>query len=450
MAHPGQSTNLTHLSPEILRGILDHLPWKRHLRSLLLTCKQLYELVLPELYRQIVWKIAAAITKDKITTIDKKSLKLADPQNRGLKYIRQLILFDCIENRRPIQRVYKSYELAMLVKALSKNTLTSFHWDSWHLLPAYIYQDLLSNQRTLTELELKCSPTSIDEMVKHGPSSLLDGLQDVEQLRIMPGPNEAMPKAASDFFRNHREVRSLRLDLWHMSTAPVSGSDDEEDLYEHESFTSSYVLHTLFHGFAPPTVSLHNLDLGGVDLKGEHNDLATALNLPILSKLCFRKCWHPEDFLTALVEAAGQSQLKLQHLSSYHWEPLSNLFKDPYSSEDDSSSEDEPESSTKDANLLVEILGSLLDKTCNESLRELCVYLRGFNKNIEVEKIAQHGKMLKWLLLDLAVGSPVCYSLPDWQWLCSSLEVIEQFDAAYRDVFADCNIAGNLEFLSYI
>ncbi|KAL8635313.1 MAG: hypothetical protein Q9228_007183, partial [Teloschistes exilis] len=420
MAHPGQSTNLTHLSPEILRGILDHLPRKRHLRSLLLTCKQLYELVLPELYRQVVWKIAAAITKDKITTIDKKSLKLADPQNRGLKYIRQLILFDCIENRRPVRRVYKSYEVAMLVKALSKNTLTSFH------------------------------PTSIDEMVKHGPSSLLDGLQDVEQLRIMPGPNEAMPKAASDFFRNHREVRSLRLDLWHMSTAPVSGSDDEEDLYKHESFTSSYVLHTLFHGFAPPTVSLHNLDLGGVDLKGEHNDLATALNLPILSKLCFRKCWHPEDFLTALVEAAGQSQLKLQHLSIYHWEPLSNLFKDPYSSEDDSSSEDEPESSTKDANLLVEILGSLLDKTCNESLRELCVYLRGFNKNIEMEKIAQHGKMLKWLLLDLAVGSPVCYSLPDWQWLCSSLEVIEQFDAAYRDVFADCNIAGNLEFLSYI
>ncbi|KAL9584729.1 MAG: hypothetical protein Q9212_001942 [Teloschistes hypoglaucus] len=266
----------------------------------------------------------------------------------------------------------------------------------------------------------------------------------------MPGPNEAMPKAASEFFRNHREIRSLRLDLWHMSNSSVSDSDDEEEFHEHQTFTSSYALHTLFQGFEPRTVNLHNLDLGGVDLRGEHSDLAAALNLPVLSKLCFRKCWQPEDFLIALVKAAGNSPLKLQHLSIYHWEALSNLFKDSYPSDDDSSSEDESNSSTKDPNLLVEVLGSLLDKTCKKSLRELCVYLRGFDKNVEVEKIARHGKTLKWLFSDVATFTPSIYSLPDWERLCSSLEVIEQFDAAYCEVVADCNLAGNSEFLGYI
>lgn len=235
-----------------------------------------------------------------------------------------------------------------------------------------------------------------------------------------------------------------------MSKSPVSDSDDEEEFYEQESFMSSYALRTLFQRFALRTVSLHNLDLGGVDLKGEHSNLATALSLPVLSKLCFRKYWHPEDFLIALVKAAGDSPLKLQHLSIYHWEPLSNLFKDLYSNDDDSSSEDETKSRTKDPNLLVEVLGSLLDKTCNERLRELCVYLRGFSKNIEVEKITRHGTTLKWLFLDIATFSPTIYSLPDWQRLCSSLEVIEQFDAAYHEVVADCNIAGNADFLGYI
>lgn len=82
------------------------------------------------------------------------------------------------------------------------------------------------------------------------------------------------------------------------------------------------------------------LDLAGVDQKGEHSDLITALNLPVLSKLCFRKCGNPEDFLVAPIKAAGESPLKLQHLSFYHWKSLTYLFHDDCSSDDESSSED--------------------------------------------------------------------------------------------------------------
>ncbi|KAL8689168.1 MAG: hypothetical protein Q9218_005097 [Villophora microphyllina] len=280
----------------------------------------------------MTWNIPAMYFDDGTRCVDKKLLQLAEPQNRGLKYIRQLVLDDTYEARRSPEKTYDYQDVTTLMHMLPMNTLTRFR----------------------------------------------DSKPGLVRARI-----------------------------------------------------NSYAIQSLFQDLPSLTLCLHTLDLAGVDLAGCHTDLLVALNLSVLSKLSFRKCWHAEDFLVALVKAAGESPLNLQHFSIYHSVPWIFFLDDG--------------GSDQDRDRFLEALGSLLDHT-SKKLCELWVLLRGFDMNIDIDKITQHGPTLKWLFLDVRVrkGSwATLYSLPDWRKLCGSLEVVEHFDAAY-------NPAGNTYFCPYM
>ncbi|KAL8702517.1 MAG: hypothetical protein Q9201_004307 [Fulgogasparrea decipioides] len=433
-AAEGAKRRLTDLSADVLREVMCHFTRKRELRSLLLVCKHLYDLSVPELYRRLALTIDVTY-EEHPRYVNYPLYQMLDPRNRGLSFVRELFLFDGPEHARSPKQIYEYPEIAAIVYTLPKNILTKFRWFSWHPLPSQIYKTLLSRQRSLTAIDLNYSDVSIDEMVGSGVSSLLTGFKVVEELRILPGFGEAMPQAACDLVRRHREIRTLILDLWHMEQL-----DHGEDHDIAAAYTSSGGMQALFKGLEPLSVCLHSLDLTGINLRGSHDDLISTLDLGALTYLGLFKCQHPEDFLKALNKAAETSPLHLDSFHIYH----SRQWQPPEPAAD-------AEDDTEPDRVLVEIEALL--GTASNTFENIMICLRGFGKLPKTASIAQHGRTLRWLFLDVRKQKgpwALTYPLEDWQTLCGSLEKIQQLDAAYPPVVADCRTGKYSDFCDYV
>lgn len=290
---------------------------------------------------------------------------------------------------------------------------------------------LLSRQRSLTHVELNCSEISIVEMVVYGSTSLLNGFDTVDRLRIMPGINEPMPQAACEFFRKHQEIRHLILDFWHIDQ--FSDEDDEQDPAE----TGNGDLKALFAGLQPSTICLHTLDLTHVDLRGTHSELISALNFATLWDLTLLKCNHSQNFLKAMNKASERSPLQLKEFTLYQSEDWPSM------------------TATGDnaaPNPLLDEVNEFLN-SISKTLREIWICLRGFDQLPGAASIAQHGKTLKWLFIDVRKQKgpwAITYPLGEWQMLCRSLVHVRQIDAGYPPVVADCRLGHYEKFFDYV
>ncbi|KAI4170215.1 MAG: hypothetical protein LQ343_005098 [Gyalolechia ehrenbergii] len=243
----------------------------------------------------------------------------------------------------------------------------------------------------------------------------------------MPGIDESMPRAAYDFFRNHPEIRHLVLRFWHMK--PIHGVDQEQNAPQ----TSKGDLKAFFTGLEPSTFCLHTLDLADVDLRGCHCEWISALNFDKLSDLTLSNCIHPQDFLKAMIKATKNSPLHLKNFLLYQSQEWNH---DPGAI----------------ANPLVSEVNKFLDGIA-KSLRDIWICLRGFDELPDAASIAQHGKTLKCLFIDVRKQKGplvVTYPLAEWQMLCRSLDGVRQVDVVYPSVDADCRIRDHQEFYDYV
>ncbi|KAL8927594.1 MAG: hypothetical protein Q9172_001304 [Xanthocarpia lactea] len=218
------------------------------------------------------------------------------------------------------------------------------------------------------------------------PSCLLGGLKDLQQLRIMPGVNEAMPAVACELLRQHSTIRYLKLDLVYMR----AGSDnDDVDKEIDGPLTSKGGMRALFGNLKASSTHLWTLHLTGVDFSDCHQDLLSALDLSKLSSLSIVKCQHVEDFLAALAGTSDLKSMQLKCLVLYHskkWQiadPVNTL-----------SGEDEGEPDP----LLAAI--DLLLLKMPATLTEIWICLRGFNKLPHVDGLVHHSSTLRWLFVD--------------------------------------------------
>ncbi|KAL8732705.1 MAG: hypothetical protein Q9181_003861 [Wetmoreana brouardii] len=300
-------------------------------------------------------------------------------------------------------------------------------------MPVHIYRTLLTRQHSLLDMELNCTEGSIDEMVGCGPRSLLKSFKKTKRLQLMPGRDESLPQAARRFFQEHREIEDLRLDFSHMR-------DDIQNAEANVLCTSSGAMQAFFADLEPSTVCLRILTLVGVDLRGNHRDFLSAVDLRTLSELFIFSCQHPEDFLAALNGRQGQSPITLKELTvhhSRHWQPL-----DPGTGTGNN---------TESNRLLIEL--DTLMRSTSDTLEMLAICLRGYDKLPSVTTIAQHGKKLEELFIDVRKQKgpwAITYSLEEWQTLCSSLKNIRQLNAPYPPVVADADIDGYPEFRDYV
>ncbi|KAL8626928.1 hypothetical protein Q9189_007371 [Teloschistes chrysophthalmus] len=287
---------LMDLSPKLFVCILDYvrsslfdrptlltqvkLEWRGWMHSLLLVCKKLYDLTLPRLYRELDWSMDT--TQEGNRAASYHMLHMLNPDNPGLKYVRELSLYDAHETSRSPDDMFEYPDAAMLVHLLPKNILTNF-----------------------------------DEMVQSCSRSLLDALNKVERFQVMPGPNEPLPQVAWDFFRSHPETRYLYFDFSHM---PRGKDDNEKDPLR----TSSGALQAFFKSFDTSSAVLNSLDLTGVDLRGSHGNVMAAIDLKTLSDLHLYSCNDTDDFLAALNEGSAGYPLRLKSFTLYHarrWHP---------------------------------------------------------------------------------------------------------------------------------
>lgn len=249
----------------------------------------------------------------------------------------------------------------------------------------------------------------------------------------MPGRVEKMPQMACDFFKKHDTIRVLRLDLMHMA------SESDSEVEEH--LTSSAGVRSLFGSLEPSSVRLHTLDLTGVNFQSCHGELLSALELSALSSLFIAKCQYPEEFLTALTEKAKRSPITLKVLIIYHSKRFDPV---PEDAADDGNIEPDPFS----------LAIGLLLASLKGGLREVCIYLRGFDTGPSIYSLINHATSLRWLCVDVreqkGPSRLIRYGLQEWQWVCTSLVNLQQLDMIFPDVTADCHISLYEEFCAYV
>ncbi|KAL8679358.1 MAG: hypothetical protein Q9186_004363 [Xanthomendoza sp. 1 TL-2023] len=192
---PKRKAQLIDLCPELLQNILDLLERREGwMRSLLLTCRHLYQSVLPRLYHEMEWGVASCDPENHY-----KLLQMLDQDNAGLNHVRSLVLFNDDEYRTLGAKIGPYPDAASLIYRLPKNTLKSF-----------------------------CA-------------------NNIERLRIMPGSNEPLPQVARQFLQEPHHIRELDLNLVHMA------QDEGKDGRINGRYTSSGAVLALFSGLKPST-----------------------------------------------------------------------------------------------------------------------------------------------------------------------------------------------------
>ncbi|KAL8836388.1 MAG: hypothetical protein Q9176_006327 [Flavoplaca citrina] len=415
---------LLDLGTDAFNCILDHLDHRKSwLRSLMLVSRQMYDLVVPRMYRKLDLWIHDYHSRPAYYY---RILHMLDQDNQGLKHIRHLVMRDWDADSISAESV-DFPDAALLMQLLPKDTLRSFDWLSWRSLPATIYRTLLSRQRHLEELELIYSDIPIDELTGFSPSSpyLLRELKCIRRLRIMPGPREGIPHVVGQILKDHDTIRQLEINLVHMARSEGPTKDND--------------VHALCQVLEPPITSLQTLELTGVNLMSSHK-LVSTLHLPVLTWLTVAACSHTADFLAALARSAERQPFSLKYLTIHHAQTW-----------DEDNPTAEPSDSTREP-LLISI--DTLLANLQSCLQQMWICLRGFDTMPLVRGVARHGHTLRWLFFDIrpekrAVGS-CTYILDDWQILCESLTNMQQLDVVLPEPDAcRCNPDGNI-FDKYI
>lgn len=81
--------------------------------------KELYELTLPHLYRRVDWSVPS-------TGISYTLMQMLEKENRGLSYVRELVLWDEENSTRRPTKHGDYADAALLAYLLPQNILTRF------------------------------------------------------------------------------------------------------------------------------------------------------------------------------------------------------------------------------------------------------------------------------------------------------------------------------------
>ncbi|KAL8852498.1 MAG: hypothetical protein Q9221_002622 [Calogaya cf. arnoldii] len=251
---------------------------------------------------------------------------MLDEGNPGLKHIRSLVLRDNDEHPSVNRAVIAYYpNAADLVYRLPKNVLINFH------------------------------DVPIDAFVRHEPYSLQNDVDNIERLRIMPGPSEPLPQIARQLLQKCQTLRQLSLEFDYMA------QDDSTVEDTNGRYTSSGALQALFTGLDSSTIRLRSLDLTGVNLGGtHHNPLLAAINTFLAKISGLRNLWiclrgfdqlpevaqvakHGSTLRWLFIDIMTHKMPTLRKLGINNWPtPPEDYLQDPpddYVQEEDSSAE---------------------------------------------------------------------------------------------------------------
>ena len=194
------------LSKDVLGNVLDYVTRNRDFKTLCLTSKTLYHLILPRFYRKFIIPVND-ITSDKFSS-------LVQPDNKGLPLIREITIY-------PWGGAWKKREnvefMENLFKALRKGQLDAFHIRSTVGMPSSLTKLLWTTQPHLKNVDLFTKRDHVHDLGK--PEEPLP-FPNLVQVRIVP-ENEAALQTASKSLRGLTHCK-LHINGSHLDSKPAT------------------------------------------------------------------------------------------------------------------------------------------------------------------------------------------------------------------------------------
>ncbi|EOD43867.1 hypothetical protein UCRNP2_9432 [Neofusicoccum parvum UCRNP2] len=273
-------TKATGLSIEIWSMVVDYVLRPTDLKSLCLTCKQLHQIAVRNLYREV--------TLDVGSTADLNLGAFLNPRNIGLHYIRRLHIYlaEVEEKRNQLQQAH--FAVRMILEFLPENILERFSWHPWQPFSADNLLLLYRKQRHMNWLEGISLDKNILEQLENS-ADLERIAEHTRTLGLYPDSGEVLD-LCNILLRKNRRVDKL---IVNASFHPAMSSFSPREL--HDSSTGPGLITSRLFGHMIPLdhckpLALTELTLQKVHLRYSAETWCRAIKFSALKKLAIFDC----------------------------------------------------------------------------------------------------------------------------------------------------------------
>ncbi|KAF4301522.1 hypothetical protein GTA08_BOTSDO10903 [Botryosphaeria dothidea] len=273
-------TKATGLSIEIWAMVVDYVLRPTDLKSLCLTCKQLHQIAVRNLYREV--------TLDVGSTADLNLGAFLNPRNIGLHYIRRLHIYlaEVEEKRNQLQQAH--FAVRMILEFLPENILERFSWHPWQPFSADNLLLLYRKQRQMTWLEGISLDKNILEQLENS-DDLKRIAEHTRTLGLYPDSGEVLD-LCNILLQKNKKVDKL---IVNASFHPAMSSFSPREL--HDSSTGPGLITSRLFGHMIPLehckpLALTELTLQNVHLRYSAETWCRAIKFSALKKLAIFDC----------------------------------------------------------------------------------------------------------------------------------------------------------------
>ncbi|KAL8918211.1 MAG: hypothetical protein Q9208_007487 [Pyrenodesmia sp. 3 TL-2023] len=434
---------LDNLPQEVLDLILEDVQPKKALLSLLVQSRRMYHAVLPSLYRQVSFPVAANLEEP--YKGNEKLLGMIENENPGLKHIQELDLWPRDETRRMPHQTAGYPEAESLLEAIPRNSLRHFSWRSWHEIPRKVLRLLWTRQRKLTNIELVWCKSGVDHLITELAQNPNSFHKHATKLRITDVGKGFIPGIVTPLLQR-RKIESLTLDFWMLwENISCTGSDELKDIY-HNGTLLSQIFAPVTHLKPAQRLALKELVLSAVDLTYNVNSMLSALETSALKTLRVTCCPSANSLFAKMSKLPANRRPRLHHLQVYHEQkPGSNAV-----------------SQHDNSDRTITAINDLLLST-TDTLLSLWVVMRGrlpHDKLLDplAPGITNHGSSLLQLTVDIRLRHPPYDGAQRVGWfrrealekLCARMQQLEMLYLPFPPVVANEYLDYRPEFRDYM
>jgi hypothetical protein len=176
------------LSVDLKSMIVNFVIRPTDLKNLCLTCKQLHQISVRPLYREVIVEVGSPA--------DGRLLSLVNPKNIGLPHIRQLDLYLADVQDKCNQLQQANFAVRTLLEFLPENILDKFSWHPWSAFSSENLQLLYRKQRKMKWLEaIALDKDILEELEKW--TDFDDMFSNTRKLGLYPDSREVLNMCAA-------------------------------------------------------------------------------------------------------------------------------------------------------------------------------------------------------------------------------------------------------------
>jgi hypothetical protein len=393
------------LSVDVKTLIVEHVIRPTDLKNLCLVCKQLHEITVRQLYREV--------TLDVGSPNDMKLSAFLSPKNIGLQYIKELDLYlaDVIDKCNQLLQAH--FAIRMILELLPENILEKFSWHPWSPFSGENLLLLFRKQRRLKWMEaIALDKNVLPELLKI--PDFASNFQNTRKLGLYPDNRDVLEFCAM-IVRNSPKVEKITL---HASF------DDSDSPIPHRELNDSstgpgLITSTMFGHMQPfnkcTPLALKELTLQKINLRYASETYCKIIDFRTVKSVRVFACSGADALLAELSKSTKLPE-KLETLE----------FKHNDNSENDG-------------------LAALDGFLCLVSgIKVLTIDLTSVKSLPAAAGIIRHGRTLKELNVHSMRSTEDCdeefvYDYASFSQICKDCPLIEQISVA----FPHCNILRN-------